>query len=593
MDEKKVYLPAHFPNMIERVKNHFEITSNSLSDITPLEAYEIINSKYDTLEKTFKPCEKFKIAYTFYMNPFILIHKNKYHKIAITFLCDTIIQCYKKSLVHPGEMVGMVGAQSIGEPTTQMTLNTFHYAGVSSKSNVTRGVPRIEEILTLTKKPKNPSLTIYLRQDDSFDINKSYKIASKIEHTKLKNIIRKAEIYYEPDDFETNINEDDQMMKQYVQLTEVIRECYGEEKTEDDDEEDETERIDWIIRFELDEILMLDMNISNEDIHYVLKSTYGNDIQCFYADYNTDGKIIFRIRLCNLPRAKKKDKFAEEDYIHFVKTLLDKILNEVVIRGVKDIEKVNLRKINNYKVYQPETGNYDKKEVYVLDTIGSNLSDILTLNYIEKNKTFSNDIIEMQNVLGIEAARKCLFNEILEVMEFDSTYINHHHIHLLCDRMTCNKKMVSIFRHGINKDDIGPIAKASFEETTEMFLQAARHGELDNMRGVSANVMCGQEGYYGTSSFEVYVDNEYLAEQMSKLPPKPPSSFEENENDDDLFSDFKMDDDTDPENMIIQQENKQAAIFGSCTIDKLKSSTPLTVNKESTTILDSNYNIEL
>jgi len=593
MDEKKIYLPVHFPNMIERVKNHFEITSNSLSDITPLEAYEIIISKYEILEKTFKPCEKFKIAYTFYMNPFILIHKNKYHNIAITFLCDNIIQCYKKSIVNPGEMVGMVGAQSIGEPTTQMTLNTFHYAGVSSKSNVTRGVPRIEEILTLTKKPKNPSLTIYLRPDDSFDINKSYNIASKIEHTKLKNIIRKAEIYYEPNDFETNIDEDDQMMKQYVQLTEVIRECYGEEKSEDDDEEDEPGRIDWIIRFELDETLMLDMNISNEDIHYVLKSSYGNDIQCFYADYNTDGKINFRIRLSNLPRAKKKDQFAEEDYIHFVKTFLDKILNDVVIRGVKDIEKVNLRKINNYKVYQPETGNYDKKEVYVLDTIGSNLSDILTLNCIEKNKTFSNDIIEMQNVLGIEAARKCLFNEILEVMEFDSTYINHHHIHLLCDRMTCNKKMVSIFRHGINKDDIGPIAKASFEETTEMFLQAARHGELDNMRGVSANVMCGQEGYYGTSSFDVYIDNEYLSEQISKLPPKEPGTSDKNETSDDLFDDFKMDDDTDPENMIIEKEDEQAVAFGNCTIDKLKSSAPLTVNKETTTVLNSNYNIEL
>ena len=153
---------------------------------------------------------------------------------------------------------------------------------------------------------------------------------------------------------------------------------------------------------------------------------------------------------------------------------MDKILNELVIRGTKNIEKVNLRKINNYKIKNHETGDFDKKEMYVLDTIGTNLSDILKLNYIDKNKTFSNDIIEMKNILGIEAARKCLFNEILEVMEFDSTYINHHHIHLLCDRMTCNHKMVSIFRHGINKDDIGPIAKASFEETTEMFLQAAR-----------------------------------------------------------------------------------------------------------------------
>ena len=159
-------------------------------------------------------------------------------------------------------MVGMVGAQSIGEPTTQMTLNTFHYAGVSSKSNVTRGVPRIEEILTLTKKPKNPSLTIYLREEDSFDINESYKIASKIEHTKLKNIIRKAEIYYEPDDYETLIDNDDLMMKQYAKLTDVIRECYGEEKDEvDEEEESDSLKIDWIIRIELDEILMLDMNI--------------------------------------------------------------------------------------------------------------------------------------------------------------------------------------------------------------------------------------------------------------------------------------------------------------------------------------------
>ena len=104
---------------------------------------------------------------------------------------------------------------------------------------------------------------------------------------------------------------------------------------------------------------------------------------------------------------------------------------------------------------------------------------------INVNKTFSNDINEMYNVLGIEAARKCLFNEIIDVMDFDGTYINHHHISLLSDRMCCNEKMVSIFRHGINKDNIGPIAKASFEETTEMFLQAARHGELDEMRGVS------------------------------------------------------------------------------------------------------------
>jgi DNA-directed RNA polymerase II subunit RPB1 len=157
-------------------------------------------------------------------------------------------------------------------------------------------------------------------------------------------------------------------------------------------------------------------------------------------------------------------------------------------------------------VFNESTGDFDKKEIYALDTIGSNLLNVLSLDYIDAERTFTNNIIETLEVLGIEAARKCLFNEILEVLSFDGGYVNHHHLSLLCDRMTCNEGMVSIFRHGINNDDIGPIAKASFEETPEMFLKAARHGELDLMKGVSANVMVGQEGYYGTSAFQVFLD---------------------------------------------------------------------------------------
>ena len=93
-----------------------------------------------------------------------------------------------------------------------------------------------------------------------------------------------------------------------------------------------------------------------------------------------------------------------------------------------------------------------------------------------------------------------------EVLEFDGTYINYHHIGLLCDRMTSGKKLCSIFRHGINNDDIGPIAKASFEETPEMFLRAARHGQLDPVTGVSANVMLGQRVPVGTGSFQVLMN---------------------------------------------------------------------------------------
>ena len=107
--------------------------------------------------------------------------------------------------------------------------------------------------------------------------------------------------------------------------------------------------------------------------------------------------------------------------------------------------------------------------------------------------------------MGIEAARQCIYNEVEEAFDANGTYINYRHLALLCDRM-CATKMVSIFRHGINNDDIGPIAKASFEETPEMFLRAARHGELDLMTGVSSNIMVGQEGNFGTSAFQVILN---------------------------------------------------------------------------------------
>ena len=170
--------------------------------------------------------------------------------------------------------------------------------------------------------------------------------------------------------------------------------------------------------------------------------------------------------------------------------------------------------------------------------------------------------MEVYAVLGIEAARRCLFEEILDVMEFDDTYINHHHMHLLCDRMTCNEKLVSIFRHGINKDNIGPIAKASFEETTEMFLQAARHGELDTMRGVSANVMCGQEGYYGTSSFQVYVDTNKLFESYQSMPMEEKEPIKE-----DIVLDLEN---KDPQTILKELASKQQTEFGACTIELLK-----------------------
>jgi DNA-directed RNA polymerase II subunit RPB1 len=179
-------------------------------------------------------------------------------------------------------------------------------------------------------------------------------------------------------------------------------------------------------------------------------------------------------------------------------------LKNIVLRGIKGINKVIMRKIKDNLV--ETNGVFKKQDIWVLDTIGTNMMSVLALDYIDATRTISNDIVEVFEVLGIEAARQTIYNELVDVIEFDGTYINSHNFSLLCDRMTFTSKMISIFRHGINNDNIGPIAKASFEETPEMFLKAARHAELDTMRGVSANVMCGQEGFYGTSAFQVILN---------------------------------------------------------------------------------------
>jgi DNA-directed RNA polymerase II subunit RPB1 len=207
----------------------------------------------------------------------------------------------------------------------------------------------------------------------------------------------------------------------------------------------------------------------------------------------------------------KVNPLDQSDQIYLLKNFQDQILENIVIRGIKKIGKVILRKIKDN--VKEQNGSYKKEDIWVLDTIGTNMMDVLALDFIDTKRTFSNDIVEIYEVLGIEAARQSIQNELAEVIEFDGTYINYHHLSVLCDRMTFSNKMISIFRHGINNDNIGPIAKASFEETPEMFLKAARHAELDTMRGISANVMCGQEGMFGTNAFQIVLD----MEEMRKL----------------------------------------------------------------------------
>ena len=501
-----VNVPVSFTHIINNIAGNQE--ENVIIDITPLEVFELIEANFEKLNllNYCKPNELFKVLYYYYLSPKELLMHKRLTRKSVDILITIINNAYKKALVAPGEMVGMIAAQSIGEPTTQLTLNTFHFAGVGSKSNVTRGVPRIEEILSLSDNPKSLSCTIYLNKLDCYDQNKAKEYISKIENTKLRSLVESIEICFDPDDLNTLISEDVDLMKEYNEFEKLLDDC----NTTYDSSKDKSK---WIIRMYMNKIEMLDKNISMDDLHFALMNSY-NNLTCMYTDYNSE-KLIFRIRINkNLQLLKKKknknvlESLDQSDEIYLLRNLQEELLDNLILRGVKNIDKVMLRKITDN--FEEIDTKYIKKDLWVLDTLGTNLLDILALDFVDKTRTTSNHIIEIYNTFGIEAARQSIFDEFSEVIEFDSTYINYHHLIMLADRMTCNDKMVSIFRHGINNDDIGAIAKASFEETPEMFLKAAKHGELDNMKGVSANIMCGQQGYYGTNCFKVLVDNDFL-----------------------------------------------------------------------------------
>ena len=488
----RIHIPINFKRIIFNIQQQCYLESSSLVDITPSEMYTMIEDTFNNLKMRYvEPTQLFRLAYLYHLSPKELLTIRRFNRKSLTFLLKTIEMQYKKSIVSPGEMVGIIAAQSIGEPTTQMTLNTFHFAGVASKSNVTRGVPRIEEILSLSAHPKKPSSTIFLKANEQQDRLKAQEMMYQLEHTNLRDVTTSVSIYFDPDNFNTLIEADKILMSEYDQFQQMMTDC-GLSTTKGKGKK-APNNSKWILRFEFNREAMLDKNISMSDIHFAIKHSYKDSFSCIYTNTNADN-LVMRVRFTQPLTKSKKKSLDQSDEIYMLKNIQENLLNNIILRGVKKIPKITIRKIPNYLVLKD--GNYDPVEIWVLDTMGTNLEDILMLDNIDVKRTFSNDIQETYKILGVEAARQTIYNELAEVLEFDGTYINYHHIELLCDRITNTQKMVSIFRHGINNDDIGPLAKASFEETPEMFLRAARHAELDNMRGISANVMCGQEGFF-------------------------------------------------------------------------------------------------
>ncbi|CAB4056971.1 RPB1 [Lepeophtheirus salmonis] len=190
----------------------------------------------------------------------------------------------------PGEMVGAMAAQSIGEPATQMTLNTFHFAGVSSK-NVTLGVPRLKEIINISKKPKAPSLTVFLTGSAARDAEKAKNVLCRLEHTTLKKVTANTAIYYDPDPQNTFIAEDQEFVNVYYEMPDF----------------DQSRISPWLLRIELDRKRMTDKKLTMEQISEKINAGFGDDLNCIFNDDNAE-KLVLRIRIMNSDDSKDTDE---------------------------------------------------------------------------------------------------------------------------------------------------------------------------------------------------------------------------------------------------------------------------------------------
>ena len=336
-------------------------------------------------------------------------------------------QAYDRAHVEAGEAVGTVAAQSVGEPGTQMTMRTFHYAGVT-ELNVTLGLPRLIEIVDARKDIATPTMDIYFVEERRNDEEFVRTLANKIGKSTINDIIS---------DFNLNYGT--------MEVEAVLDSKKIEEKR--------------LVREEIDSKI----------------------ISAFKKAEITGNKVV-------IP-SSKNDKSDSKFEIRELRLLADKV-RDLQISGIKGIGKVIIR----------------RDEEWIIHTEGSNLKEILSMDGIDPVRTTTNNIHEIGEVLGIEAARQSIINEAQNTLSEQGLSVDVRHIMLVADIMTSEGEVRSIGRHGISGEKSSVLARAAFEETGKHLLNASIRGEVDDLTGIIENIIIGQPIPLGTGSVGVKMD---------------------------------------------------------------------------------------
>jgi DNA-directed RNA polymerase subunit A" len=342
--------------------------------------------------------------------------KYKLKKAEVEAIINETVNEYQKALIEPGEAIGTVAAQSIGEPSTQMTLNTFHYAGVA-EINVTLGLPRIIEIVDARKNPSTPIMTVYLDEKHRYDREKALEVARRIEGTSLENLARETTL--DILNFEIIVDMDpERLEKAGLNMEKVKRKLEGSFKS---------------------------------------------------AEFEVEGYTL-------IVRPKKVYKLSD------LRKLSEKVKKHR-LKGLSGVGKTIIRK---------------EGDEYVIYTEGSNFKQVLKVPGVDPTRTRTNNIHEIAEVLGIEAARNAIIEEIVNTMREQGLEVDVRHIMLVADMMTLDGVILPIGRHGVVGEKASVLARAAFEITTQHLFEAAERGEVDPLNGVVENVLIGQPVPVGT-----------------------------------------------------------------------------------------------
>ena len=355
------------------------------------------------------------------------------------------------------------------------------FSGVAAKSNITAGVPRLRELIDVSKKQKNPFLIINIK--DSGNKQQAEAIKNQLRNTKLHEFVDKVQVIYDPDINKSNIEEDRKFISDYFKYTIGLKQPGTLSH--------------WVIRFELNRTKMVYNQMRMNIIRRRL-----NSFPEFFAVTTDDNAptLILRVHLVVANLSDKNPRNVDQ-----VLKQKDRLMNDLVLRGIDKLTSVQVRE-HKVKEFDKSTGEVVTSNQYYLDTDGTNLVQVLKHPGVDIVKTRSTDVLEVYNVFGIEAARRTLLTEIRQVLTFNGTYVNYHHLALLVDIMTHTGDLTAISRHGFNRLDKSPISKSSFEETVEQLKIASMNQEEDNMRSVSARVMFGQAIMGGTGASKLIID---------------------------------------------------------------------------------------